>query len=295
MKRYNCYICKQPSASVKCAQANCKRIYHQICGHNARCAFEFLDEFKSYCADHVIQRPLERRILDHCYVCFTAMDAQDYSPVSWVPSCGCKPIYIHLECARRWALASGYMCNCNCGDGSEEYHDMLRNNGVFVPHKDAAWEESLGAYASLQIIPDTCDAASCGCPRGRRFAAKSGTSKWYLNRCSTCGSGCIHSNCWTGMEHGKKYSCSRCEASSTLRKSQLEVQPDANDEDAEIISLSSDEGDEKMVIRLPLDPAEHFKPSELMIVERRQLDLVQDAEFDEEELYMARIQLLGRG
>lgn len=147
---------------------------------------EFLDEFKSYCVDHVIQRPLVERLISHCYVCLSEMDPQDYSPVRWMPSCGCYPFYIHLECARRWALSSGYMCNCACGNNSEEYHDILRKNNVYVPRQDAAWEDSIEASAKLRIIHNACDAASCVCPCGRRLSKRSAASEWFLNRCNAC-------------------------------------------------------------------------------------------------------------
>lgn len=69
--------------------------------------------------------------------------------------------------------------------------------------RDAAWETEDNAFHELMERPNRCNAEKCICPDGR----ESDTPTNELLNCETCGSNCIHKNCWQRKE--PYYCCDR--------------------------------------------------------------------------------------
>lgn len=213
-----CFYCAEKSATILCRNTKCRRMFHQICGHQNKCSFEFSGDFRAFCHAHVEKHEFVEMKIDFCPSCLEELNQQDYDAVRWIPSCECNSAYMHLECMRKWALAAGYFFKCVCSRQSEEYSDLIRSRGVFVPMEDAKWETTRGAYNSMYQLRYECEADECVCPNGRGFNRSKRNSRWYLKKCSMCGSNTIHNAC-RPEDAPEAFICSACNAASLLEAS----------------------------------------------------------------------------
>lgn len=67
---------------------------------------------------------------------------------------------------------------------------------MFLFFRDAAWETEENAFHELTVRPSQCNADECICADGRQSDKPSNE----LIICETCGSSCIHQNCWQRRE-----------------------------------------------------------------------------------------------
>lgn len=132
----NCYVCSQPSATVRCNHEGCTRTYHFICGRE-QCLFDFND-YESYCHEHIIPRKIYEKPF-RCWICFEWLDVSEIGTVKLVPTC-CIPGYSHLECLRKWALSAGKSFRCACLEGGDDYARFMRSCGIYVPEREAFWK-----------------------------------------------------------------------------------------------------------------------------------------------------------
>lgn len=163
------------------------------CGLEHFCLFQYGGNFKTFCPKHV---PFADEKLKKHAVCIICQNAiVDTSPVKWIPSC-CGKYTFHSSCMLKYAKHSGYYLKCiACDKQTEEYRELLRYRGIFVPDADALYEQESNAYADLLFNYNRCDAVECTCENGREFSMKKRHHPWFIQRCKTCGSQGIHNAC----------------------------------------------------------------------------------------------------
>jgi hypothetical protein len=111
----------------------------------------------------------------------------------------------------RAASEAGYYTNCPyCADRNDEksFLDEIRYRGIFIPQRDATWEQVKDAYADM--VKDRCISSSCDNPRK---AETKGPFK--VITCVVCG--CIphHAKCLTVPPD--QYHCSDCQGKTFLQ------------------------------------------------------------------------------
>lgn len=76
------------------------------------------------------------------------------------------------------------------------FNFLTKKIKFFFFFRDAAWETEENAFHELTVRPNQCNANDCVCPNGRGSDEPSNG----LMICETCGSNCIHQNCWQRKE-----------------------------------------------------------------------------------------------
>lgn len=249
-KTKQCYICDGRSAAIKCRYyRKCKRSFHFACGYRNGCLSTFLGRFYSYCHEHVPNHlidPIEDDV--PCMICIEYIE--ETQPLMRVPSC-CSDVMFHRRCMAQTAFFSGYLTKCSkCHRTTDEYKNMLRERGVFVPDRDAAWEaapEGADAYPDLLFRPNHCTAVKCkrecickcigtclnmcrcacerGCaierPNARDHVVKGGVDEWNVLSCVICGGKGAHRRCTDGPQ----FFCDLCDGSRAIMECTLAQMP----------------------------------------------------------------------
>lgn len=225
-----CFYCKKTAASIKCHKKSCKRYFHLICGHKNNFLFEFIDQYVSYCHEHhgIVDDNVKRH--NECCICWELLN--EYNPITSIPSC-CNEGWFHVRCFRISALSAGYLFKCLlCGYKNDGYLCAMRKRGIYIPDRDASWELESNAFASLYSTLNDCDATECLCPKGRSFTQKwSRSRKWFLLKCTYCGSKAIHVHC--NGPNSKSYICEVC----TMERTQSVHDDECNDENEALKTL----------------------------------------------------------
>ncbi|XP_055913570.1 PHD finger protein 7 [Eupeodes corollae] len=200
-----CCYCKEPNASISCFK--CKTYFHNICANNNGCVSEFINEFHSYCHKHVPfgnEKMLPQQNTSTCWICHDALG--EFSPTQTLRSYCCKNGYVHRHCLRKYALTAGYHLAC-LWCTSKAFRDDVRKHGVFVPDREAIWDnnETL-RYTDLHRGYSQCDAKVCQCPQGREFFR----GPWKLIVCCTCGASGVHNKCGRDKISKNIYTCDTC-------------------------------------------------------------------------------------
>jgi hypothetical protein len=95
-------------------------------------------------------------------------------------------------------------------DFFEEFRDEIPKRGIFVPEKDASWEQDPNAYADQLERPKSCSAELCKCPNGREFNEETGP--WDQQICLGCASKSVHADCLNlGEDDDIYYICELCQ------------------------------------------------------------------------------------
>uniref|UniRef100_A0A182QZ61 PHD-type domain-containing protein n=1 Tax=Anopheles farauti TaxID=69004 RepID=A0A182QZ61_9DIPT len=213
-----CVYCGQPSAAIECAQSDCKRRYHYICGYRNYCVTQFCGQFLSYCHLHLpaeLERPINISIRE-CDICFSDLPLvtdPDFNPVSIVRSCGidgCEGL-MHRECVQRFAYTSGYNFKCPlCFD--KTFNKLVARFGIFVPQRESAWEREAGAFKDLH--KRKCTAEKClVMAKGTLNERKEQKN---IVGCKICGGQLMHRIC-VGLQDANEYLCSACKDESFVR------------------------------------------------------------------------------
>lgn len=208
-RKRKCKFCGKGRAASTCCGKYCKTSYHLACGLRNGCLFQFGGTFANFCPKHVPFADEELPEGEICLICHMAL--ADTSPVKWIPSC-CGEWNFHSSCMQKYAQNSGYYLKCiACDERSEEYRELLRSRGIFVPDADAVYEkedDSPFGYGDLLKRHHRCDAAQCVCENGREFGKRSRTNPWFIKICATCGMVGIHNACDT--QDNMKFICKVC-------------------------------------------------------------------------------------
>lgn len=109
----------------------------------------------------------------------------------------------------------------------QEYVDYCRRYGVYVPVKDAAWEEDDTYFEDQKAEYGQCDQDPCLCPDGNKYddwdpVTKDKSGKWYIVLCSVCAGSGSHRQCGA-IAVTDDWICNTCKA--VVRK-----QKEENDE-----------------------------------------------------------------
>lgn len=278
-RRVSCVYCKQKSATILCRYRNCRRTFHQVCGYQNKALFQFKDEFKSFCHEHIEKHPYEAPTFSKCYCCLESMDPNEYNAATWIPTCGCKSAYTHLYCMRQWATHSGYAFRCACLEKDEDYVHKLLMRNVFIPQRDATWELTKSAYRSLLIRPNDCSAEYCLNPQSRSFSRKRHMSNWYMHICQYCGGAAIHKKCWKDYEKGIEFCCDECNIKNNSKEMEKPIEIEEN---------GLFQADEKVFADIPCD--RKFRKTELEVIEISEIDNIKPR--DRKRFHDIRMELL---
>jgi G2/M phase-specific E3 ubiquitin-protein ligase len=200
-----CHYCGAKSANLECAVKSCRRQFHLVCGHTAKCQFDF-SNYVSYCPEHVTLRrpedwPIESIEATVCFICYSPIET--YNPVEhFLPPC-CEFGWLHRRCLQEWANSSGYTFHCPyCSDGDKQlFRATAKQSGLFIWDRDASWEFD-GRYKDIDKTK--CSAEHC------RMRSKRGSRMDFL-KCYACGLKVGHAQCFgVAKEDVDNYTCEKC-------------------------------------------------------------------------------------
>lgn len=214
-----CIYCKKFYAAVYCSNKKCKNVYHFPCGFENLCLYQFENEYKSFCPEHIpaYLKKIEINELVPCLICREYIE--DLDPILSAPAC-CNDYRFHRKCLMEYASSSGYLFRCvKCHKRTDKYVTNLRMRGIYVPDEDASWENVANdagprdAYSELLYRPKVCMAAECKCPKGRDYRKKGIDRDWHIEICRWCGSEGVHRKCIKRSKEQKDclyYECKQC-------------------------------------------------------------------------------------
>lgn len=195
-KQRKCAFCDEMGASVFCAK--CRIVFHMGCGFENRCVTHFCDQFLSYCENCAPLDSYKRQLLANppknatCDICMQTITIFNLANITYGDCC--RKGFAHRTCMRRHALASGYYLRCPwCRD--KKFHDTIKLQSVYVPDRDAIWEQQPNAYRELHEKLLRCDQAECICPKGRNYNKNS----WSIQVCVLCAATGTHFKCSAGI------------------------------------------------------------------------------------------------
>uniref|UniRef100_A0AAG5DA97 PHD-type domain-containing protein n=1 Tax=Anopheles atroparvus TaxID=41427 RepID=A0AAG5DA97_ANOAO len=182
-----CVYCCQRSAPIKCCRENCDRWFHYICGYKNECLTQFCGAHESFCDEHLpeeYENPPQTQYVE-CEICFEQLplgtDA-NYNPVAILQTCRvdeCPPGLMHRDCLQQFAFSAGYHFKCpSCL--SKDFKKDAEQHGIFVPSREAAWENEPGAFKDLH--KKSCKAGDCSLA-----ATKAANDLSRTVGCSVCG------------------------------------------------------------------------------------------------------------
>lgn len=218
--KLRCSFCKQKGAATGCLLKKCRATYHLPCGLVNHSLCQFHGTFPSLCRKH---RPNSNELAkkskqldeERCYICLeNILDSENLSlgldlgdktnKISIEPLAPeethfrllltpCCKKWLHLNCLQKQAYNAGlYFIKCPLCNDKENFKTAIVDHGIYVPDKDASWEESNG-YNDLERRYEHCDATNCACPKGSNHVDDSGS--WELYVCWVCGSKGVHLGC----------------------------------------------------------------------------------------------------
>lgn len=168
------------------------------CGFENRCVTHFCDQFPSFCEDCAPLDSYKRQLLANppknvtCDICMQTITIFNIANITYGDCC--RKGFAHRTCMRRHALASGYYLRCPwCRD--KKFHDTIKLQSVYVPDRDAIWEQQPNAYRELHEKLLRCDQAECICPKGRNYNKNS----WSIQVCVLCAATGAHFKCRAGI------------------------------------------------------------------------------------------------
>lgn len=205
-----CCFCSKGVATIICAQDGCNATFHLPCALKKGCIPFFTGDYGIHCPLHT-KKPdisVSREELNtiHCVICLEKLTRSDFSSeiLKVLRTPCCKRNFLHLECAQKHATTSGYFTKCPICSNTENFQGYIKQYGVFVPHRDYAWE--MRNNRTFDFSYDrSCNAEECKCPRGRNFANYHGP--WSYKDCMYCGSNTMHLSCAE-----QPYVCDICSA-----------------------------------------------------------------------------------
>ena len=173
---------------------------------------EFLGEFNSFCSRHVKDlNDGKKHGIGFCLACFDPLSS--YNPADSIISSCCllapdwDQCFVHKKCVMRYTKNAGYdsMCiNCDMkvieGMTKETWQKEMRQKGIFIPWKMAAWEEEKEYKEHFQKhVKNKCEYPYC---RTRNISKDVWT-------CFVCGCFPRHLKC-AKVETAEEYYCPKC-------------------------------------------------------------------------------------
>ncbi|XP_062564319.1 pineapple eye protein-like [Armigeres subalbatus] len=199
-----CYVCKERYANISCCAKKCFRSFHTNCGLKNGCLSHYVDTFQSWCDKHVELVDDEKHSeTESCGICYD--DMGPYRRLESVRAPCCHNGWFHRRCVAQFAQSAGYFFKCPLCNNKDDFGQLIRQRGVYIPEKDASWELEPNAFGDQLERPSECDAEECRCRYGRDF---DDCKRWDLIMCATCGSTCRHDQCMDIPS--KNYVCTFC-------------------------------------------------------------------------------------
>ncbi len=178
-QRLKCTCCGERYATVGCGHRACRRTFHLPCALEEGGALpQFCGEFAVFCREHRPRQAhgkIAKGAKETCGICLDDVElmpeGKDDAPENvrlWAPCCGG---WFHRECLEHLAKSTGYFFKCPLCNNKAEFEREMKQFGVYIPEQDAAWEREAGAedhFGALLERHDSCDAAECVCPLGRK-------------------------------------------------------------------------------------------------------------------------------
>lgn len=213
-RRLTCAFCKQCGASVGCLVKSCHSAFHFPCGLDNGVLNQYCGSFSSYCEKHrLCQEAPDRKpsvcAVDTCAVCLCSIEPMPSVKVLMVPCC--QNSYIHRKCIQQQALASGlHFFKCPLCNNKELFTAEMLKFGIYIPDRDASWEQEANAFNDLLERHCFCDVAKCRCKFGRSYNEVD--SCWEIMLCDSCGSEGTHLAC-SGLKTAMDdWLCNACDA-----------------------------------------------------------------------------------
>lgn len=199
-----CYICKEQYANISCCAKKCFRTFHTVCGLKNGCLSHYVDTFQSWCDKHIELVDAEKHSeTEACGICYDEMGP--YRKLESIRAPCCHNGWFHRRCVAQFAQSAGYFFKCPLCNNKDDFSQLIRQRGVYIPEKDASWELEPNAFDDQLERPSECDAEECRCRYGRDF---DDCKRWDLIMCATCGSTCRHDQCMDVPS--KNYVCTFC-------------------------------------------------------------------------------------
>ncbi|XP_054270224.1 uncharacterized protein LOC128991406 isoform X2 [Macrosteles quadrilineatus] len=211
--RLYCTYCRSGGATLGCAVAKCKVVFHLPCGMKHGTLHQFFGEFKSFCAKHRPVQKISAKILAEssknamCGICYEKVVPRPIHETLWAPCCQ-KSAFFHRDCVQKLATSAGYFFKCPLCNNTSTFQKEMKEFGVYIPEQDASWECVPNAYQDLLVRHDTCDSVACSCPRGRKFNNQG--TRWELVLCKFCGSQGMHIGCGRLKWKSPEFICDIC-------------------------------------------------------------------------------------
>lgn len=167
-KDSKCCYCKEANPAAVCCNKSCRKRFHVPCGMKNNALMRFFGAFETFCDVHA-KRMIQRDELPaqdaSCGICFDPLG--DYNPVScFRPPCCIervkekergKAYWFHYRCAMEGARTLGYHFNCysySCGKHDEEAKQGYLDHGIYLPKRDALYEDGIHFQKLDQPIAD---------------------------------------------------------------------------------------------------------------------------------------------
>lgn len=211
-KKLRCTVCRKSGATLGCTVAKCKTVFHLPCGLSRGSLHQFYGQFKSFCVTHRPRQRISDDVLKKarlepatCVICYDNVILNDDSTM-WAPCCK-KNAFFHRICVQKLANSfGGYAFRCPLCNDQQIFTKAMKDFGIFVPDRDASWEQEENAFNELLYRHDRCDAQKCICPHGRKYNKKG--VKWCITLCHLCGSQGIHRGC--RLQKTPEWHCDNC-------------------------------------------------------------------------------------
>ncbi|XP_075226646.1 uncharacterized protein LOC142327445 isoform X2 [Lycorma delicatula] len=211
-KKLRCTICRKRGATLNCSVTKCKVVFHLPCGVNKGSLHQFYGQFKSFCVLHRPRQRINEDILKlartepgTCPICYDTI-VLNHDSTMWAPCCK-KNAFFHRNCVQKLANSFGsYAFRCPLCNDQHLFTKTMKDFGIYIPERDASWEQEENAFQELLFRHNRCDAQKCICPHGREFNKQ--TSRWHLILCRLCGSKGIHNAC--RLKKSNEWQCDNC-------------------------------------------------------------------------------------
>lgn len=167
-QKHKCHYCKKPGAAAVCCKKECRKWFHVPCAMKNNCLMHFFDKFESFCDDHAKEMIHHDELParnEKCSICQD--DLGEYNPVKcFRPPCCIESVkekegknkayWMHYECVMQGARNLGYHFNCfafSCGKRDDKTRQGYKNCGIFIPDRDALYEDD-DRYRDIDTSPD---------------------------------------------------------------------------------------------------------------------------------------------